>query len=332
MAAMIRIVLILGVCGFCSSYSLAMWAIPPLDELVHDSDIIVIGTLEQVSEYTQNGMDYGQGSILIDEVVWGMENPGGLLSLKWQNESILVCPRVEHRPNKGKKRIWLLTVEADGSVRADNPGRVVELGERARVEQYLAKSLVSLLSRRYSVSPEEPINVSLVFRNPTRDFIMFPGVEYRDGQLLVGAGVSLELYAKYYSYDCHAKEPQITNPLPGRVNTTESLAPIMIAPRQEFRLVLDLRTLFPIADDQPYSLRLRVKGFSRANDIGIYSTRDAPQTITGSNREMIVQSRPHISKLYLLMPSLVAILVSSIFVYRHAKEFKRPARSTDAAS
>jgi hypothetical protein len=328
MAALTRTAFILGVFGFCSSSSLAMWRIPPLDELVHDSDIIVIGTLEQVSEYTQNGMDYGQGSILIDEVVWGMENPGGLLSLKWQNESILACPRVEHRHNEGKKSIWLLTVEPDGSVRANNPGRVVELGERPRVEQCLANSFVSLRSWRYSFSPEEPVNVSLVFRNPTQDFIMFPGVEYRDGQLMVGPGVSLELYA-IYSHQCHDVEPEIPNPLPGRLKASKSLTPIMVAPRQEFRLVLNLRTLFAIPDNRLYCLRLRVHGFERANDIGIYSTPDAAQTIAGNDRGTKVQSRPQISRLYLLMPSLVAILVSSIFVYWHAREFTGPARSTN---
>jgi hypothetical protein len=206
-----RIVLILAICGYCSGFALAMWALIPLEDLVQDTDVIVIGTLQGVSQYTRNGMDYAQGSIIIDEVVWGAANPGDLLTLKWQNQSNLVCPRVEHRS------------------------------------------------------------------------------------------------------------------LPGRVIFSKSLAPLVIAPRQEFRLALDLRTLFPLSEDQQYFLRLRVKGFGTAKDVFIHVTRDAPQTITGSTSGSRLQTRPDISRLELLMPSLIAIIVSSIFVYRHAKELIRVA-------
>lgn len=324
MAAMKRILLLLAVFGYCSTSSLARWFIPPLDELVQHSDIIIIGTLERVSEYTQNGVDYGEGAILIEEVLWGMENPGGLLSLKWQNNSGVVCPRVEHRGKGGTKGIWLLTVEQDGTVRADNPGRFVALDERPKVEKCIAKSTVSLRSFRYWYSPEEPVKLSLVFRNPTQDFMMFPGVEYRDGQLLVAPGVVLEVYEGY------GKDAEITNPLPGKVKVSKTLAPIMIGPRQEFRLILDLRALFPITDDENYSLRLRVKGFGRA-DLRIYARQGSAQTIIGSNRERVVHARPPLSKLHLLMPSMIAILVSSIFVYRHAREIVKPAGSANSS-
>ncbi|HSE36880.1 MAG TPA: hypothetical protein VLG74_06220 [Blastocatellia bacterium] len=312
-----RIVLILAICGYWSGFAFAMWALIPLEDLVQDTDVIVIGTLQGVSQYTRNGMDYAQGSIIVDEVVWGAANPGDLLILKWQNQSNLVCPRVEHRYNEGKKVIWLLTVDPGGVVRANHPGRFVELEDRPKVEQCLAKNLLSLRTGQFRYAADEAVNVSLVFRNPTQGFIEFPGVEFRDGQLLMARGVSLELHAEY------GEELKITNPLPGRVILYRSLAPIVIAPRQEFRLALDLRTLFPISDDQQYFLRLRVRGFGAANDVMIYSTRDAPQTITGNTTGSRLEIRPDISRLELLMPSLIAIIVSSIFVYRHAKEMIR---------
>jgi hypothetical protein len=261
---MSRIVLILAICGYCSGEALASWALIPLQDLVQDTDVIVIGRLQGVSQYTRNGIDYAEGDIVIDEVVWGAANPGDLLTLKWQNQSNLVCPRVEHRINEGKKGIWLLTVDPDGVVRANYPGRFVGLGERSNVEQCLAKSFVSLRSSQFLYAAEEPVSVSLVFRNPTQGFMEFPGVEYRDGQLLIAPGVSLDLFEEY------GDELKITKPLPDRAILSESLAPVVIAPRQEFRLALDLRTFFTISDDQQYFLRLRVKGFGTANILSLF--------------------------------------------------------------
>ena len=310
-----RILLILAVVASCSANAFARWAWIPLEDLVQDSDVIVIGTLQEVSQYTHNGMDYAQGNIVIEEVIWGTANPGEVFTLKWQNASGLVCPRVEHRHNKDNKGIWLLTVDPDGVVRANYPGRFVELNERSKVEQCLAKNLLSLRMSQFLHVADEPINVSLVFRNPTERFIEFPGVEYRDGHLLIAPGVSLNLYAGY------EKSRIQQAPLPGRVIRSNELSPIVVAPRQEFRLSLDLRTLFPVSYDEQYSLRLNIKGFGRANDIWIYNTLEAPQRITdGDAVVQVLQTRPGISRLTLLMPSLLAIVVSSIFVYRHAKE------------
>ena len=190
-----RIVLILAIVGYCSASSFAEWVeLPlenPLENLVQDSDIIVIGTLERLSQYTHNGMDYAQGRIVIDEVVWGSANPGDLLTLKWQNKSGLVCPRVEHGHNEGKQGIWLLTVDPGGGVRANYPGRFVGLDQRSSVVRCLTKNLLSLRAAQPFYTADEPVNVSLVFRKPTQEFIEFPGVEYRDGQLLMAPGVSL---------------------------------------------------------------------------------------------------------------------------------------------
>ena len=243
-----RILLILAVVASCSASALARWAWIPLEDLVHDSDVIVIGTLHGVSQYTQNGKDYAQGTIVIDEVIWGAANAGELLTLKWQNESGLVCPRVEHRHNQNNQGIWLLTVDSGGVVRANHPGRFVELRERSKVVQCLAKNLLSLRTSQFLHVADEPIIVSLVFRNPTERPIEFPGVEYRDGHLLIAPGVSLNLY------EGSGEKPHSTNPIPGRVIRSNELSPIVLAPRQEFRLLVDLlNSLFvqPIAGS-PY--------------------------------------------------------------------------------
>lgn len=127
--------------------ALGMWALIPLDELVKESDLIVIGTLQSVSEYSKEDTDYGEGMILIEKILSGNVKTingvplkaGDKIQLKWQNLSMIACPRVEHKGSENKKEIWLLTVENDKTVRADYPGRSVPVGNLSEVKKYLQK-------------------------------------------------------------------------------------------------------------------------------------------------------------------------------------------------
>ncbi len=128
--------------------SFAKWALVPLDELVKESDLIVIGTLQSVSEFSKENTDHGEGRILIEKVLAGNVKTvdgfslkaGDEIQLKWQNLSMIVCPRVGHKSSENKKEIWLLTVDPDKTVRADYPGRSRSLDEFAEVKRYLRKS------------------------------------------------------------------------------------------------------------------------------------------------------------------------------------------------
>src|SRR5690349_18012506 len=59
----------------------ADWVMISLESAVNSSDLIVIGTLRNVSEETRKGFDYGMGEIKIDEVLSGNAEPGQTLSL-----------------------------------------------------------------------------------------------------------------------------------------------------------------------------------------------------------------------------------------------------------
>jgi len=309
-----RLTLILvAIACFCAP-SYAMWALVPLDDLVQDSDLIVVGALDSVSEYSQSGMDYGHGTILIDEVIWGAASAGESVTLKWQNKSGLVCPRVEHRENQGKKAIWLLTVEHAGVVRANYPGRFVDLSKRTEVEQILRKKPLCLRAAKYAFGADEPVNVSMVFRNPTQSSIAFPGVEFRDGQLLVSPRVALTLFSGY------GETQKITSPLQGRVVSSKNAAPILVEPGQEFRLTVDLRKLFTISVEETYDAQLRVTGFGRSNAIDIYPSPPALPTAGRTIPETLARIRKSTSRFALLIPSIVAVIASSIFVFRHGKE------------
>src|SRR5262249_6802017 len=150
---------------FLSCPAWAMWALIPLDQLVQDSDLIVVGTLGDVTEYSSAGTDYGQGTIVVDDVIWGDVQPNDLLTLKWQNPTTLACPRVEHSGEQGQKAIWLLTKGNLGEVRANYPGRFVRLADRAKVERILGRKNVCLRVPEWLISPGESAIVSIVLRN-----------------------------------------------------------------------------------------------------------------------------------------------------------------------
>ena len=117
----------------------ADWICISLESAVRTSDLIVIGTLANVSEWTKDGTDYGSGEITVDEVLSGKAKPGQKLSLVWQNESNVLCPRVEHQDNQKKQRIWLLELKPDNKVAANNPCRVVPVEQRDKVIDLLRR-------------------------------------------------------------------------------------------------------------------------------------------------------------------------------------------------
>lgn len=104
-----------------------------LEMAVKTSDIIVIGTLKNVTEETKDGMDYGKGEITVDEVLLGNAKENEKLILVWQNRSNIDCPRVEHRNHQNKQAIWLVTQKSKGEVAADNLGRFVSVEKKESV-------------------------------------------------------------------------------------------------------------------------------------------------------------------------------------------------------
>lgn len=117
----------------------AEWPFAPLEVLVAKSDSVVVGTLQDVTAETKDGIDYGAGEILVEEVLMGDARKGQRLSLIWQNPTGRTCPRVEHKDRQGRKAIWLLKGKSDEKVTANDPGRFVELKRRDEVIELLRK-------------------------------------------------------------------------------------------------------------------------------------------------------------------------------------------------
>lgn len=130
-----------------SGNSFGSWAMIPTSDVVKRSDLILIGTLQSVSQYTKNEIDYSEGILLIEQVVAGDVKTtdgfplrsGDKIKLKWQNSSFVICPRVEHKGHENAKGFWIIEVTEDGAVSSDYPWRFKPLGEADEVGKALRK-------------------------------------------------------------------------------------------------------------------------------------------------------------------------------------------------
>ena len=123
------------------------------DDVVLDSDLIVVGTLSQVHEWTEDGTDYGVGRIDIQHVVVGDATNSESVTLTWDNPTDRICPRVSHGPMDQRLALWFLSVEVDGTVRAVSSRHALALDSPERLRSFLSE-LGDLRSRRISTVRE----------------------------------------------------------------------------------------------------------------------------------------------------------------------------------
>ena len=242
------------------------WAQVSVEELVQESDVIVVGTLRDVSEYTADETDYGQGRIEVREVIWGRVAQGDSLLLKWHNASALACPRVEHRGHGNLEGIWLLTRDGE-DVKADYPGRFVEMSKRRQVEAALARSPVVLRADDYWVGLGEPMHITVVYRNASKAPLTFPGLAFEDGFLRLSPGSRLSVKATLAG-GASSRAARLT----GRVLRDRVPAPVTVQPGSEYRVEIALRDLLasePV-DGESFEVMLRLEGQPPTNELRLW--------------------------------------------------------------
>lgn len=242
----------------------AMWNSIPLDDVVRDSDVIVVGTLSDVGESSWAGWDFGNGTITVNDVLWGDAHVGDRLRLRWDNPSDLACPRVEHAPIAGVRCIWLLTRSRDGSVRADHPCRSISTESRAAVLRSLAgeRKTVCLRADRTRYSSSDAGVVTLVFRNPSGAPVSYPGVQAVAGSLRIDPRVRLTLCEGFES-----NGPEIT-PNPGTIIVSSDVPPIVVPPGGEVHVWIFVRLIFDLGPGT-YRFCASVEGYEPSNSVVI---------------------------------------------------------------
>lgn len=137
-----------SILAFCYN-SFATLINVPLNELVKDSDIIIIGTLQDVSEYSYGGVNNGEGRILIEQIISGKiktdkglpPKSGDKLKLVWSED--FACVYGMHRRTANQKGIWFLKVEKDGTVISGHPQRFKSSEELTEIRNALEKASLS---------------------------------------------------------------------------------------------------------------------------------------------------------------------------------------------
>lgn len=245
----------------------ASWAEVPLEELVQESDLIVVGTLRDVSERSDGETDYGEGRIDVRAVIWGDVSPGDALTLKWENASAVACPRTEHKHNADAEGIWLLTRRGT-FVNANYPGRFVELSARRDILAALRRTPVVLRADSYFVKPGEPMRCSVVYRNASNAPRTFPGLASEGGDIHVSPGTRLTLNKTFCDGELYAV-PRLT----ARVVRDPGLAPVTVPPRGERRTEFDLSEMLVARPPEvgTYTLAFEFGGLPRTNVISFDS-------------------------------------------------------------
>jgi hypothetical protein len=254
-------------CALWPSPARAEWAGMPLEGAVQDSDLIVVGTLTGVTSWSTRGWDYGAGTVLVREVLWGDARPGDGLDLRWRNEPSVACPRVEPERHAGSERVWLLTRAGGGTVRADHPGRVRDVAERADVERWIRdeRTWVAVRTER-SHRPGTPVPVTFVFRNASAAPVTYPGLELADGVLYADPRFRVEAIRDAYV--------QGATPAESRIVVSADVPPIRVEPGREVRLTTDLGMLAQVRSGA-WTIRARVRGHSPSNDGALHISADA---------------------------------------------------------
>lgn len=253
----------------CFSSTLkAMEALIPVEDLIQDSEIIVVGTLTNVSEHSKDDMDYGEGNIIVEEVLFGNVKKGEKLLLKWSNPSNLGCPRTEHSHHKNIKAIWLLNTSDKGEVYANHSGRFVRLSKLNLIKKIMTNTKVSLYSDELFVKLNEPLNVTLKIRNYSHNEKRLPGFEVKDGILFLNPDLKLNLSMLPSNYSQLVDYEKIPLKPSERVIISKDVPPIVIPPKTDVTFGLDLRPFFgsSLKRGETYTASFKFRGHSESDE------------------------------------------------------------------
>lgn len=122
------------------------------EESVKESDFIVIGTLQSISDIYQDHPNFGsvsigdgKGILVIEKIVAGNVlsgnglsiKSGDKLTLKWSEASM--CLSGWHRRTENKKGIWLLSIDKNGAVETSHPAQFASLSEFSEIKKNIKK-------------------------------------------------------------------------------------------------------------------------------------------------------------------------------------------------
>jgi len=114
------------------------FAYVPLEKVVKSGELIVVGTLTNVKEYSDNTVDIQVGELTVYEVLAGkLKRDKKTIPLVASNPSRLSCPRLYISEAKNKC-IWVLNYDnRQNNLILDDPNQQRSLKDKPKIEELI---------------------------------------------------------------------------------------------------------------------------------------------------------------------------------------------------
>jgi hypothetical protein len=215
-----------------ASVSAASWAALEWGAALADSDLVVVATLKR----GENAKP-GHGTLHIEEVLLGKKPK--LCTLRWTPMNVMApTGTMRHNRSVGKRRIYLLNKNPDGSYKAGHPSRVLDPKLLPEVRKAVKGPLYLLTLENYAVKADEPVWATLEVRTALPELKTDCWVRLA-GEVLEHGG---------------AARLMLSNPedVPGKVRKAANPKLILITPDKPFKVRIDLRKYFDLKPETYY--------------------------------------------------------------------------------
>lgn len=227
---------------------LALMAAWPVEWVVCDSDIIVVGPLRRVTDWGY----YRTGTVEVKEVIWGVRVPKRV-EVTETTSDIIQRRFFGRRAPDARERVWFLTRDKPGRFRVGHADRDYTPSEVVRA---LQESPV--FARRVGVGPNPPIE--LVFRNFAHKPVAIPRFAVSRGRLALSTGVSVTL-SKRLEDGTDVRVPHV----PGAIKRDEDKATVTVPARSEYTVTFKPSRIYALEHGTYYRLTFEIEGFPSSN-------------------------------------------------------------------
>ena len=234
-----------------------------LRELVRRSDLIVMGSLSQVSLDSISTPPMALLTVEADEVLWG--DMVGFLFGAGAGEQILTVtwiePQVPGLVNPlqlgDRTGIWLL-VRTEGDVYLADGYSFVDPKKRRAVRRYLRKDL--LFIRLNATAPAEALTVDLVVRNAHEKDAILPEFRFEGGRLFLHPQVELSLIVLPSG---KKGQPLPVSPRENSIVLLDEQDWLTAQSGEEVLVSVPLAALYPLEPGRDYEVRFEIKDFGK---------------------------------------------------------------------
>ncbi len=101
-------------------------------ELLAQTDVVVIGRLTNVKEWSVDKVDYGEGTIEVTETLMGALSDSKKLTLRWSNPQY-TSGRLGFKETGKAEFVWLLWRAQDGTFRVRHSGQKLPLDQKMEI-------------------------------------------------------------------------------------------------------------------------------------------------------------------------------------------------------